>query len=35
MIGIPREKHSAHRDDAGDKNHRQANAIDREMIIHP
>jgi len=35
MFDIPREKHRAHRDDAGDKDHRQADAIDREMIIHP
>ncbi len=34
MFDIPREEHRAHGDDASDKSHRQANAIDREMIIH-
>jgi hypothetical protein len=35
MFDVPRKKHRADRDDAGDKDHRQADAIDREMIIHP
>ncbi len=35
MFDVPRKKDGAHRDDAGDKDHRQADAIDREMIIHP
>ena len=35
MIDIPRKKHCAHRGDASDKNHCKADAIDREMIIHP
>ena len=35
MFHIPREKHCAHRDNARDENHCEANAIDREMIIHP
>ena len=35
MIDIPGKKHRAYSGNARDKKHRQADAIDRQMIIHP
>src|SRR4030095_8948088 len=35
MVDIPRKQHGAYGGDARDKNHREADAINSEMVIHP